>query len=1116
MFISTILLHMYTNIFNGRLILPIILMALSISVNAQNKKEAQQISSKYNLSKLQKIEQDFSTKSKAEKQEALKIAKQRGWKAKVTNPDGSYMELQRVENGRPIYYGTHNVNAARSTRANHLNSGGSLGLNLMGQNMTAYVWDGGVADRNHQEYDGAGGSNRFTPGDGSSTDDHAAHVTGTIMASGFTAAAKGMAPHARAIGYDWNSDLSEATSAASSGMLISNHSYGLVGMPASAYGAYIAEARDWDQIMFNAPNYLVVTSAGNNGSNNVNNNPVGGVSGYDKMMGRGAAKNSLTVANAQDANIDASGNLVSVSINSGSSQGPTDDLRIKPDIAGNGTNVYSSLRNNNYGNYTGTSMSAPNVTGSLLLLQQHNRNVHGSFMKAATLKGLALHTADDAGSNGPDPIFGWGLMNSKRAAETITQKGNQSRIEELTLSAGQTYTLTVNSDNVNPLLASISWTDRAGTVNNSANVSTPVLINDLDIRVTKSGTTYSPWRLTGVTSNGKGDNNVDPYERVDVSGASGSYTITVTHKGSLTGGSQAFSLIITGVTDTQTPCTATVPTGVTASSVSGTSATISWSAVSGATYDVRYRQTGTSSWTTNAVSGTSTTLSGLSVTTQYEVQVRSKCPSGNSNYSSSINFTTTTVDINYCTPSAGNPSGQHITNVSIGTINNSSGAGTSGYTDYTSQSTNLSGSGTLSVTAQSTWAATQAKAWVDWNKDGDFTDSGEEVLSGSGSATNRTYTSTVSVPSGASGSVRLRVRVAYSSTPTPCGAIHFSETEDYTLNLGGTDPGDTQAPTAPTNLTASNVAQTTLTLSWTASTDNVGVTGYDVLRGGTVIGTVTGTSYNVTGLTANTAYSFSVRAKDGAGNQSAVSNTVNVTTTGGTNPDPTPTYCAATATNGPDAISNVSFGSINNSSTRDSSGYHDYRSVSTSVSRGATQTLTVTIIGFQGGTGNEVYAWFDWNRDGDFADSGESFTLTKSSGTVGTASITIPNNATAGNTGMRIRVGYNAGDNQACGTGAYGEVEDYTINISASGANANLSKAGNGGITFFPNPARDFITVKGNSLVSYRIINIIGQTVQKGKLTTNQVNVSNLRDGIYTIEVVNNDQKSFRSKMLKK
>jgi len=93
---------------------------------------------------------------------------------------------------------------------------------------------------------------------------------------------------------------------------------------------------------------------------------------------------------------------------------------------------------------------------------------------------------------------------------------------------------------------------------------------------------------------------------------------------------------------------------------------------------------------------------------------------------------------------------------------------------------------------------------------------------------------------------------------------------------------DTQAPTVPTNLIASGTSQTTTNLSWTASTDNVAVTGYNVYQGTTLKTSVTSTSASITGLTAATAYTFSVKAKDAASNISASSNTVNITTTSAT------------------------------------------------------------------------------------------------------------------------------------------------------------------------------------------------------------------------------------------
>ncbi len=92
------------------------------------------------------------------------------------------------------------------------------------------------------------------------------------------------------------------------------------------------------------------------------------------------------------------------------------------------------------------------------------------------------------------------------------------------------------------------------------------------------------------------------------------------------------------------------------------------------------------------------------------------------------------------------------------------------------------------------------------------------------------------------------------------------------------DTPDTEAPTVPTNLSASSVTESSLTLSWDPSTDNIGVTGYDVSQDGVVIGSVAGTSIDVTGLAASTSYDFSVVAKDAAGNESAASSTLTVTT----------------------------------------------------------------------------------------------------------------------------------------------------------------------------------------------------------------------------------------------
>ncbi|WP_369013770.1 endonuclease [Flavobacterium anhuiense] len=107
----------------------------------------------------------------------------------------------------------------------------------------------------------------------------------------------------------------------------------------------------------------------------------------------------------------------------------------------------------------------------------------------------------------------------------------------------------------------------------------------------------------------------------------------------------------------------------------------------------------------------------------------------------------------------------------------------------------------------------------------------------------------------------------------------FIDHPEYVNQIwGGTPSGDTQAPTAPTNLASTSTTATSISLSWTASTDNVAVTGYDVYANSVLRTTVSSTTATITGLTASTAYSIYVKAKDAAGNASASSNTISVTT----------------------------------------------------------------------------------------------------------------------------------------------------------------------------------------------------------------------------------------------
>ncbi|MEU6743186.1 endo-1,4-beta-xylanase [Streptosporangium sandarakinum] len=110
------------------------------------------------------------------------------------------------------------------------------------------------------------------------------------------------------------------------------------------------------------------------------------------------------------------------------------------------------------------------------------------------------------------------------------------------------------------------------------------------------------------------------------------------------------------------------------------------------------------------------------------------------------------------------------------------------------------------------------------------------------------------------------------------------------LAAGGPDPSDTTPPTAPGRPSVSAVTSSGATLTWTAATDNVGVTGYDVYSGTTRLGSATGTSLTLTGLTPNTAYTVHVIARDAAGNTSPASGTANFTTLPGQAGGCTPSY----------------------------------------------------------------------------------------------------------------------------------------------------------------------------------------------------------------------------------
>lgn len=548
---------------------------LSLTFFAQNRTDK----TIENLSKENKIllEKLLIEESRIETRISTYLINNPDTKRRFVDSKGRVMEIRDIYDNKPIYVSTSNDNAAMATKTNTLQPGGVLNLNLTGSGMTVGVWDGGPVQASHPEFSNSNETaSRITIIDNVVVDgdtgfsNHGTHVAGTISAKGVVSEAKGMAPDVLIKSYNWTNDNSEillAINDIDAPIILSNHSYGTPILqnnedllPSWLMGAYNSSAANIDMIIKNNPQYLMVTSAGNSGTQSY---PGGLFAGFDKLTTDKNAKNNLVIANANPSIAPFTNELTNLVINNSSSQGPTDDLRIKPDIAGDGTNLFSPIANDEYATYTGTSMSAPNVTGTLVLIQEYYQQLYSQYMLASTIKGLVCHTAiDDNMRSGPDPVFGWGFLNAFGAANVITSSTlGASQIEELNLYNNDEFSFTFFAQAGQRLSATICWTDMPGAaVIDELNSFSPKLINDLDLRITRNGETFFPYKLEysqtgGFSNTNTGDNFVDNIERIDIEAPeAGSYTLTVTHKGTLRGNvggpfdpqSQDFSLILTG------------------------------------------------------------------------------------------------------------------------------------------------------------------------------------------------------------------------------------------------------------------------------------------------------------------------------------------------------------------------------------------------------------------------------------------------------------------------------------------------------------------------------------------------------------------------------------------
>lgn len=574
----------------------------SLQMRGQDLQTRNRVVQSYDVSTAQLEINAITQQAQVEKEKAYEVAIERGVQTSGVGIDGNYFELDRIdENGLLFFKTTLGIGARATVRAEGLvaNNNNNKGLALNGKDMIVGVIDAMSALGDHREFAESTLSKKTRvieqdaiprvpstykeKNDYEKSRSHATHVSGIIASGGYYGGgdSKGIAPSAQVLSYNWSSDINKMSKMASDGVLVSNHSYGnsffdeygnLRGESyRNLFGAYDQSSYRFDVVANKYPYYLPVTAAGNDGDyqEEVYKN-FSTKKNVDMLNGTAVSKNVVVVAAVHEV-LNYTG-AKSVELADFSSQGPADDFRIKPDIAAKGVKVYSTTYYapnvptdapdiHRYQNMDGTSMAAPAVTAVFAIWQEWAVKYSEEKMpyKASTIRALMAHTADEAGvAPGPDHLFGWGLINASAGIKVLEGARNEggALVLENVLDQGGKFTKEVVVTEKNQkIVVTIAWNDPAFTkytsgfgYNEKNMINSPTLVNDLDIVLKKGDLTYLPWRLTKNFVNlkaEKGNNNVDNIEKIELLAAEpGTYEIIVSHKGSLVGGSQEYSMVM--------------------------------------------------------------------------------------------------------------------------------------------------------------------------------------------------------------------------------------------------------------------------------------------------------------------------------------------------------------------------------------------------------------------------------------------------------------------------------------------------------------------------------------------------------------------------------------------
>jgi len=232
-----------------------------------------------------------------------------------------------------------------------------------------------------------------------------------------------------------------------------------------------------DDQMYEDTTLLHVVASGNDASQTCSPYPLS----YGTIKsGYQTGKNVLTVGNYKitDPQI----------INEGSSRGPVNDGRIKPEIIASGSNVWTTTINNAYNQGWGTSFAAPLVTGVYSLMAQRYKELHNnSLPNTALIKAVLCNTAADRGTPGPDYIHGFGLVQPLRAIECM----ENNRFMYGSVTQGDIFSHNINiPQGTTRIKVMLYWHDPSGSPSASQS-----LQHDLDLQVTDQNQTYLPWVL---------------------------------------------------------------------------------------------------------------------------------------------------------------------------------------------------------------------------------------------------------------------------------------------------------------------------------------------------------------------------------------------------------------------------------------------------------------------------------------------------------------------------------------------------------------------------------------------------------------------------------------------